>query len=301
MRKVLVPVTLAGLSALLVAPAFAQAPNLQGGASSGQVMVAPSEFPPGEPQGYAGLRFVNSDGSTSSSISILDGPIKQISWSARANQPGSFYATTPILPIRIAQVWYNNQNAAANIYSLRQTLTPPFASAPKLGGLVVGQVKAANGAAYAAGNGVYFGEWSPQVSSPSRGDSTDLNMQSGRRTVWYAGDNAVTSMPALANAQYRVVGIRQTGVAGNLPHAPNLYAGTLVANYGGGSGSLAGSIVRGGDSINFAGTGISADGTFRNDSHSINGRFYNNAAALAGIYTGPAAADHVAFGGSRSN
>lgn len=284
------------LLALAASPAFAQAPNVQGGSSNpGNVLVGPSDFPPIiTPAGYAGLRMKRADGAWSGYVNIAAGPIAQVTANATANTAGPFYASFPLIPsIKIAQVWYNNQNPTANVYSLRQVTSIPIAGWPQFGGLVVGQVKGT-----AAGNGVYFGEWSPPVASPSTGNSTNLNMTSSGRTVWYAGDNAVTSMPALVNAQYSVVGIRQTGVGTNLPHAPELYTGTLTANYGGSSGSITGSIARGSSSVNFAGTSIAAAGTFSNGS-TINGRFYNSANALAGIYTGGGTGDHVAFGGKR--
>ena len=52
--------------------------------------------------------------------------------------------------------------------------------------------------------------------------------------------------------------------------------------------------------MNFAGTTIDVNGKFvKGDA--IEGQFYNNASALAGIYKGETAASNVAFGGSRSN
>lgn len=291
-----------GASVLMLAPLPAQAINLQGDSSNEwNLQVVPGRFPPGQAQNYAGLSFRNPDGYRTFGVGILGGPVRLIKGWSVANSGGEFYATMPIIPVRIAQVWHNTQSDVANVYSLRQIINPPLSFAPRLGGLVVGQVKASNGTPYSNGSGVYFGEWAPQVSSPDRGNSTDLNMGSAERVVWYAGDNAVSRMPTLVNAQYRVVGIRQTGVGNNLPHAPNLYAGTLTANYRSGNGALTGALARGGERVDFAGTGISADGKFSNGT-TLNGRFYNNAAALAGIYTGgQSRADHVAFGGNRSN
>lgn len=285
------------LSLAAAVPAFAQAPNVQGSSSNtANVLVGSSDFPPPPvPAGYAGISMLRSDGSMSGYVNIAAGPITQVTGAATANQAGPFYALHPGDGQRIAQVWYNNQNAVANVYSLRQLRYLTQAGWPHFGGLVIGQIKGAT-----AGNGVYFGEWSPPVSgTPNQGDSTNLNMTNSGRTVWYVGDNAVTSMPALVNAIYNVVGIRQTGVGSNLPYAPQLYTGALTANYSGGSGSITGSIVRGSESLNFAGTNISANGTFNNAANTIEGRFYNNAAALAGIYKGGAAGTHIAFGGSR--
>ncbi|THF67293.1 hypothetical protein E6C76_02650 [Pseudothauera nasutitermitis] len=287
------------LSLAAAAPAFAQAPNVQGGSSNtANVQVGPSAFPPGSPTGFAGIRMQRSDGTWSGYVNIAAAPINQVTTFATANSAGPFYANHPD-GYRIAQVWYNNQNAVANVYSLRQVTYAQAAPWPQFGGLVIGQLKGNT-----PGSAVYFGEWSPTVSgTPNQGDSTDLNMASSGRTVWYVGDNAVTSMPALVNAQYSVVGIRQTGVGTNLPYAPALYTGTLTANYSTniGLGAITGSISRNGDSVNFLGTLISSNGTFANFGNTISGRFYNNAAALAGIYTGGGAGNHIAFGGSRSN
>lgn len=279
------------LALAAAAPAFAAA---QGGSSNtANVQVGPSDFPPGAPTGYAGISMLRNDGSWSGYVNIAAAPITQVTTYATANLAGPFYALHPGDGLPIAQVWYNNLSAVANVYSLRQVRYLTQAGWPHFGGLVIGQVKGMT-----AGNGVYFGEWSPPVASPSTGDSTDLNMGSAGRTVWYVGDNAVTSMPTLTNVTYNVVGIRQTGVGSNLPHLPQLYSGTLTANYSGSSGSITGSIVRGSDSVNFTGTNIAAAGTFSNGS-TISGRFYNNATALAGIYTGGGAGNHVAFGGKQ--
>lgn len=284
------------LSLAAAAPAFAQAPNVQGGSSNtANVLVGGSDFPTTAPVGFAGISMKRSDGVMSGYVNIAAGPINQVTSAATPNAAGPFYANMPGTTNPIAQVWYNNQNAVANVYSLRQVTYAQAAPWPQFGGLVVGQLKGNT-----PGSAVYFGEWSPTVSgTPSTGDSTNLNMTNSGRTVWYVGDNAVTSMPALASATYSVVGIRQTGVGSNLPYSPQLYTGTLTANYSGGSGSITGSIVRGSESLSFAGTNINANGTFNNAANTIEGRFYNNADALAGIYKGGAAGTHIAFGGKR--
>lgn len=166
---------------------------------------------------------------------------------------------------------------------------------------MIGQVADASGTPLAIGSGVYFGEWAPRAAGTPPADSTNLNMASSSRTVWYAGDNPTTTMPTLTNATYNVIGIQGVGTAAdNLPTAPKLYRGTLTANYGGGTNTLAGSITNGTNTVNFAGTTIDVNGKFVNG-NAIEGQFYNNASALAGIYKGGTAASHVAFGGSRSN
>ena len=296
MKKLIITTT-----ALALAGAFspaAQAANVQGSSSNKEILViGKSDFPTFvNPLGNAGISMVAANGKPSGFIDLFGGPVSQVRNEAKANEAGSFFAKFPPLPIfNIAQVWYNDQHATANVYSLRQLMQLPLDVWPKFGGLVVGQVKGT-----AAGQGVYFGEWSRAVSAPIQTDSTDLHMADAGRLVWYAGDDAVTSMPTLVNAQYKVVGINRTGIGDNLPHAPKLYGGTLTANYSGTGGTLAGAISRGSHSVDFGGTAIKADGTFKKD-NAIEGRFYNNAAALAGIYTGETASEHVAFGGSRSN
>jgi len=291
--------------------AYAQAPNLVGGSSDDEyVKVGSSDFPPlAGPLGYSGIQMLRADGQHSGFIDLYGGPVTQVTNAVgdNANQPGPFYAPFPINEnIKIAQVWLNNNTEVAgivpaNIYSLRQTLNLPIPNWPHFGGLVVGQV-----AGTSKGDGVYFGEWSRSIGSTGPTDSANLNMTDDKRTVWFVGDDAVTSMPTLVSANYSVVGISQTGtdasgavLAGGLPHAPNLYTGVLTANYNGSSGDISGAISRtvgsATQSVDFAGTSILANGRFTNDS-TINGQFYNNADALAGIYTGN---DKVAFGGKR--
>lgn len=220
--------------------------------------------------------------------------------------------------LSVAQVWKADAsvNGGGSTYanfainSVRQITTLSFA--PQFGGLVIGQV-GANSTGSAAdpavplsvGSGVYFGEWAPRATGTPPQDSTDLNMASNDRTVWYVGDNAVdsTNMPTAINATYGVIGINGVGTAaGGTPDNPNLYTGTLTASYSSGSGSLSGSIDRGSATVNFNGTNILSDGRFNNGSNpTIAGRFYNGAEALAGIYTGSnsTVADDVAFGGSK--
>ncbi|NYT38602.1 hypothetical protein ERD78_17160 [Allopusillimonas soli] len=296
MKKFMVAATTLALTGAWVA--VAQAANVQGSSSNNAMLVIDkSDFPPFvNPLEKAGLRVKYENDKESGTIDIFGGPVTQVRNAAKANEAGAFFAKLPLLPIfNVAQVWYNDQNPTANVYSIRQLMKPPFGAWPEFGGLVVGQVKGTE-----SGQGVYFGEWSKAVSTPTQSDSTDLHMTATDRIVWYVGDNAVTTMPTLVNAQYKVVGIHLTGTNDNLPHAPNLYGGTLTANYSAGHGAITGAISRGSHNVDFNGTAIFADGTFKKD-QLIEGRFYNEAAALAGIYTGGAANEHIAFGGSRSN
>lgn len=203
----------------------------------------------------------------------------------------NFLAGVLLGDTKIAQLWRNSivfNGDTTKINSIRQMIIPPLPFMPDFGGLVIGKVE---------GSAVYFGEWAPKGANYAALASTDLNMTSADRTVWFSGENPTTSMPTLVNAQYNVVGINQHN-----PESPNVYTGVLTANYAanGSSNFLSGSLSRSGStSLNFANTAISSSGSFTNNSN-INGQFYNNANALAGIHTGGVGVqDDVAFGGAR--
>lgn len=304
---------LLSLSMLATSAALAASPNVQGG-SSNEDLVQPwsSTIVPGPgPNGNAGLRFWNDTaGAYSGSADLLQAPIQQAINGVDLNNDGNYWANLPQAPFPVvAQVWQDTDNKVANVYTLRQVMTPSHPM-PDFGALVIGQVKDIKGTGdgFPLEQGVYFGEWSPKngtVGYPT--GSTELNMDSDDRVVWYVGDNAVTDTPDLVNVEYKVVGINQTGrdengvlLAGGLPDDVKLYKGKLTANYDAMSGGdITGSLSRPGSStINFAGTDIYNDGTFNNGSD-IEGRFYNGAHELAGIYTGGNVEDHVAFGGSK--
>lgn len=295
--------------------AMAASPNVKGGTSdsTGVAVGTPSNHSMFG-GGNSGVKLNN----RGAFIDLAGGPIKGSNNAIAARGNGTILKPAdmgmPALPINVAQVWKdtasvsdgsNNANFAIN--SVRQITTLPFA--PQFGGLVVGQVADASGTPLAVESGVYFGEWAPRAAGTPPLNSTNLNMTSSDRTVWYVGDNAVAdnSMPTLVNAVYGVIGINQTGtdaagnvLPGGLPGNQNFYTGKLTANYGSGTGSITGTIDRGSSSINFAGTSIGSNGTFGNTVGTIDGRFYNGAEALAGIYTGSTgAADDVAFGGSK--
>ena len=262
--------------------------------------------------GNAGLKFENS---LLGFIDIAKGPVNGSNTAIASKGQGAIMtgadAGAPV-SIDIAQVWNASATQGTSkfmINSVRQVNT--FFLAPQFGGLVIGQVADASGTPLAIGSGVYFGEWAPRAAGTPPTNSTDLNMGSNSRTVWYVGDNPTTTMPTLANATYNVIGIQGVGTASdNLPTAPKLYGGTLTANYvsgGGVNNTLTGSITNGTNTVNFAGTTIGSTGKFGNGTGgvgvpgTIEGQFYNNASALAGIYKGGTAASNVAFGGSRSN
>lgn len=286
--------------------AFAASPNVQGGSSNPAGVVVGSSNHSLFGGGNSGVAL---DGA-GSYIDLAGGPIKGSNTAIAARGDGTIMRPADIgmlpLPIDIAQVWNaTDSSSGANfaINSIRQITQ--ISLAPQFGGLVIGQVANASGAPLAVGSGVYFGEWAPRAAGTPPSNSTDLNMGSASRTVWYVGDNAVTAanMPTAISATYGVIGINGVGTAaGGTPDSPNLYKGTLTATYGSGSGSITGTIDRAGHSINFAGTSIGDKGTFANAASdpTIQGRFYNGAEALAGIYTGGATPQQdVAFGGSK--
>ena len=290
--------TVAVASALALFAASASADVAGGTSNSANVAPTPASGLPFFAPDRAGLVFHNGG---SFHIDLANGPI-QYANAAIARGPdgsGNYYLRGEdigflpgLLFGDIAQVWrndvvYNVKTTAIN--SIRQLITPQFPLAglvPDFGGLVIATVP---------GSPVYFGEWSPKPAGTIPYASTDLNMGSAQRTVWYVGENPTTSTPTLIDVKYNVIGINQHN-----PANPNVYTGVLNARYGTTTPGLTGSITRGSDSINFAGTNITATGTFTNGS-SISGQFYGaNAAALAGIYTGGSSAqDHVAFGGAK--
>lgn len=259
--------------------------------------------------GNSGLKFQNS---LMGFIDLAKGPIKGSNTAIASKGQGSIMTGTDAgapVSMNIAQVWNASATQGTSkfmINSVRQMNT--FFLAPQFGGLVIGQVADAAGKPLAIGSGVYFGEWAPRAAGTPPANSTDLNMGSSQRTVWYVGDNPTTTMPTLTNATYNVVGIQGVGTASdNLPTAPKLYGGTLTATYDGSNGTLTGSITNGTSTVNFNPGGVAttftaaSQGKFTHANKTIEGQFYNNATALAGIYKGGTPASNVAFGGSRSN
>lgn len=274
----------------------AMAASVVGGSS------APAKVAPGQSNlfgtGNAGLSFAGS----STVIDIAGGPVAQsnnaIARGAESNgktylkgQDVNFLAGIVLGDTKVAQVWKNNvsyNGDTTTINSVRQMIVPPLPFMPDFGGLVIGKVE---------GSAVYFGEWAPKGANYAALASTDLNMTSADRTVWFSGENPTTSMPTLVNAQYNVVGINQHN-----PESPNVYTGVLTANYvaNGSNNFLSGSLTRSGSTaLSFTGTKIDSNGSFSR-AGDISGQFYNNATALAGIHTGGVGVqDDVAFGGAR--
>ncbi|MFV0454783.1 MAG: Slam-dependent surface lipoprotein [Pseudomonas sp.] len=273
----------------------AVAATVSGGSSD------PAKVAPGQSNlfgsDHAGLSFAGS----STVIDLAGGPVAQsnkaIARGPEANgktylkgKDINFLAGILLGNTRIAQVWRNDvafNGDTTSINSVRQMIVPPLPFMPDFGGLVIGKV---------AGSAVYFGEWAPKGPNYTDLASTDLNMGSSDRTVWFSGENPTTSMPTLVDAQYNVVGINQHN-----PENPNVYTGVLTANYAAGTGTLGGSLARSGSAtLDFAGTTIDNKGAFDGANGNISGQFYNNANALAGIHkAGAGVQDDVAFGGAR--
>ncbi|MBX6964158.1 Slam-dependent surface lipoprotein [Alcaligenes faecalis] len=283
---------LAIVSAFLLASASSFAAPVAGGASKGFVVAdKPSTM---MAIGEAGISMPGTDPYTanpadqSGVVSFKSGPIWQTN-QVLSNADGHGYIEMPA-GTKISETWRHTissgTGAGTQIYAYRQ-MNDPLTGYPHFGGEVVAKV---------SGQEVYFGEWAPRVANPSQGSSTNLNMNSADRTVFYTGENPTTAMPALVNAEYNVVAVRKynPGTQGGV------FSGVLTANYGGGSGTLAGSV----GGVNFNGTSIASNGQFAqdfSDSSKIRGQFYGSQAeALAGIYYNPAnGAKDMAFGGAK--
>lgn len=269
--------------------------------------------------GDPGLSLSNDGNAFSFYVNLENGPVTKINrkfggtpinghnnWYGNADgtrNPQHLRAADVFLPLSLfvreplGQVWYEKRHNNTEVYSVRQmaelSSSGIAAKIPKFGGLVIAKVPGMP----REGN-VFFGEWAPRKNGTAPENSTDLNMGSSQRTVWYVGENPTQNMPRLVNARYNVLGVNQ-----HTPGRNDFYTGVLTANYGAGSGSLAGSISRPGDSVNFADTKIDHRGTFNNGEHAadkITGRFYGSGAeALAGIVDRAGVDKDIAFGGRR--
>ncbi len=284
---------LAIVSAFLLASASSFAAPVAGGASKEFVIAnqASTLMAPGE----AGISMPGKDpystdpADQSGVVSFKSGPLWQTN-QVLGGADGNGYIQMP-LGTNIAETWRHTITsgiaAGTQIYAYRQ-LNNPLPFYPHFGGEVVAKV---------SGQEVYFGEWAPRIAGTPPASSTDLNLSHADRTVFYTGENPTTAMPNLVNAKYDVVGVNQY----NPGTQAGISKGTLTANYGGGTGTLAGLV----GTVLFNGTTIASDGTFaKNFSGStakIEGQFYGAAAdALAGIYHGTSGGSgDMAFGGAK--
>lgn len=254
-----------------------------GGSSTTYVSVGQSNLQGVGEVGIAMPTAVGGTADASKIVSFKSGPIAQTN--ALIPTAGATSAHIVMNGVKISETWKSSVAYGTQVYAYRQ-ISDPQPNFPQFGGEVIAKVP---------GVEVYFGEWAPRKTGVQPDNSTDLNLTSANRTVFYAGENATTAMPTLVNAKYDVVGIKRFD-----PSAPSVSSGTLTANYGGNSGTLAGSIAGGAGTVNFTGTTIASNGSFQNASGYIKGQFYGSSAeALAGIYNNGSTATSVAFGGKK--
>lgn len=269
------------ISMLSLASSGAFAATVAGGASSAYVQAAASNVGVAGTAGIAMPTAVGANANTNVVISFKNAPIAQTNAVLSSFGTASAHITNPVTGVKLSETWKNKVAYNTEVYAYRQ-ISDPVAGYPQFGGEVIAKV---------SGNEVYFGEWAPRKTGTQPDNSTDLNLSSSSRTVWYSGENPTTAMPTLVNAKYNVVGVKQY----NPGTGAGVTSGVLTANYGSGAGSITGTV----GSLNFAGTSIASNGTFARGSN-IEGRFYGaSAQALAGIYKGATAADNIAFGGAK--
>ena len=305
--------------AVLLTAAFgsAYAVEVQGGSSNTKAIKVGSSSLIPFGAGRAGIAISNAaDGNHSFSVNLENGPARRIrdkygrtpinGGNQNANVNGAanprYLTPSDVNPVlgwfsseKLGQVWYEKRANNTEVFSVRQMAELSdkglLANAPKFGGMTFAKVPT-------AATNVFFGEWAPRKGNSNQiANSTDLNMNDGKRTVWFVGENPTANMPKLANAKYNVLGINK-----HTPGKNDFYSGVLTANYGAGKNELSGTISRAGDSINFANTKIESSGKFDNHKNTehITGRFYGKGAeALAGIVNRAGADKDVAFGGRR--
>ncbi|HHK6004750.1 TPA: Slam-dependent surface lipoprotein [Neisseria subflava] len=303
--------------AVLLTAAFgsAYAVEVQGGSSNHKAIKVGSSSLIPFGAGRAGIAISNAaDGNYSFSVNLENGPARRIrdkygrtpinggNQNANVNGTANPKYLTPgdVNPVlgwfsseKLGQVWYEKRANNTEVFSVRQMAELSEAGllkkAPKFGGMTFAKVPT-------AATNVFFGEWAPRKGNPPD-NSTDLNMDDGKRTVWFVGENPTANMPKLANAKYNVLGINK-----HTPGKNDFYTGVLTASYGAGKNELSGSISRPGDSVKFDGTNIRSNGTFDNDKadERITGRFYGSGAeALAGIVNRTGVDRDIAFGGKQ--
>lgn len=277
MRKLIV------FAALALDASSSIAASVSGGSSSSYVVVGQSNI---LDVGTAGIAVPTAEGriaNTNYVVGLRSGYINLTDSEIAA--PGISSAYVVLTGRNLAETWKSSVGSGVDVYSYRP-VSDSIGAFPLFGGEVIAKV---------SGVEVYFGEWAPRKAGMSPDHSTDLNLTSANRTVFYAGENPTNTMPTLVNVKYDVVGIRRFD-----PSAPSVSTGTLTANYGGGGGTLAGSIVGGAGTVNFTGTTIATNGSFKNATGIIKGQFYGSGAeVLAGMYHTGNPATSVAFGGKK--
>ena len=193
------------------------------GGSSNQAHVRDGEsdimpFGSGDP----GLSLSNDGNAFSFYVNLENGPVTKINrkfggtpinghnnWYGNADgtrNPQHLRAADVFLPLSLfvreplGQVWYEKRHNNTEVYSVRQmaelSSSGIAAKIPKFGGLVIAKVPGMP----REGN-VFFGEWAPRKNGTAPDNSTDLNMGSSQRTVWYVGENPTQNMPRLVNGR----------------------------------------------------------------------------------------------------
>ncbi|MHA6197624.1 Slam-dependent surface lipoprotein [Pseudomonas wadenswilerensis] len=272
------------VTALSLATSGAFAATVSGGSSSLYVAAAASTL---QAIGTAGIAMPTITGNTANTAAVVSfqaGPITQTNGVLSGYGTTSAHITNPLNGVVTSETWKNKFAYNTEVYAYRQ-IAAPSNGYPQFGGEVIAKV---------SGSEVYFGEWAPAKSGTQPSNSTDLNMSSADRTVWFVGENPTTSMPTLVNAKYNVVGINQY----NPGTGAGVSSGVLTANYSGSTGTLTGSLTGASGTLNLGSSTISSNGSFARVDGVVKGQFYgSNAEALAGIYN--SATTKVAFGGAK--
>ena len=311
--------------AVLLTAAFgsaAHAANVEGGSSNTNLIKPKTSDPMPFGSGAAGIQ-VSSNGHLSNSINLEVGPAQRIrnkygnapinGGNQNANVNGTanpkYLIPGDVNPVlgwfsseKLGQVWYEKRANNTEVFSVRQMAELSekglLKKAPKFGGMTFAKVPT-------AATNVFFGEWAPRKNGTAPENSTDLNMGSSQRTVWYVGDNPAKNLSnmTISKATYNVVGINN-----HTPGQNDFYTGQVTADFGS-KAVMGGSISRGDkDTLTFKDVSINLrNGTFTStgttNKEGITGQFYGtNAAALAGYATrGNGVGDDVAFGGKQSS
>ncbi|HFC6396012.1 TPA: Slam-dependent surface lipoprotein [Neisseria cinerea] len=312
--------------AILLTAAFgsAYAVEVQGDSSNTKAIKVGSSSLIPFGAGRAGIAISNAaDGNYSFSVNLENGPARRIrdkygrtpinGGNQNVNVNGAanprYLTPSDVNPVlgwfsseKLGQVWYEKRANNTEVFSVRQMAELSekglLKKAPKFGGMTFAKVPT-------AATNVFFGEWAPRKNGTAPENSTDLNMGSSQRTVWYVGENPARNLSnmTISKATYNVVGINN-----HTPGRNDFYTGQVTADFGS-KAVMGGSISRDDkDTLTFKDVSINLrNGTFTStgttNKEGITGQFYGtNAAALAGYATrGNGVGDDVAFGGKQSS
>nr|WP_314169126.1 Slam-dependent surface lipoprotein [uncultured Neisseria sp.] len=312
--------------AILLTAAFgsAYAVEVQGDSSNTKAIKVGSSSLIPFGAGRAGIAISNAaDSNYSFSVNLENGPARRIrdkygrtpinGGNQNVNVNGAanprYLTPSDVNPVlgwfsseKLGQVWYEKRANNTEVFSVRQMAELSekglLKKAPKFGGMTFAKVPT-------AATNVFFGEWAPRKNGTAPENSTDLNMGSSQRTVWYVGENPARNLSnmTISKATYNVVGINN-----HTPGRNDFYTGQVTADFGS-KAVMGGSISRDDkDTLTFKDVSINLrNGTFTStgttNKEGITGQFYGtNAAALAGYATrGNGVGDDVAFGGKQSS